>query len=85
MIAITKNTNKMKKLFFLLTSATFAFSLGSCRDQAPEPATHTTEVIREVRVETKDEPKSEGFIERTGKKIDKKVNDKIDEKIDEID
>ncbi len=75
----------MRKIFFLLASTTFVFGLGSCRDQTPEPTTHTTEVIREVHVETEETPKREGIIERTGKKIDKKVNDKIDEKIDEID
>lgn len=76
----------MKKLIIVLSVTALTFGLGSCRDQADTPpSTHTTEVIREVRVETKEEPKRDGVLERAAKKVDKKVNDKIDEKIDEID
>ncbi len=67
----------MKKLFILISIASLAF--GSCR----EKKTETTEIIREVKVETP-EPDQEGILERTAKEVDKEVNQEIDKKIDEI-
>lgn len=68
----------MKKLFILISIASLAFA--SCR----EKKTETTEIIREVKVETPVVEKNEGILERTAKEVDKEVNQEIDKKIDKI-
>ena len=68
----------MKKIFLLISIASLAF--GSCR----EKKTETTEVIREVRVETETPKDNEGILERTAKEVDKEINQEIDKKIEDI-
>jgi len=75
-----KNNLIMKRLFIILSISLVFFS---CREQKTE----TTEVIREVQVETPDEtpnPDNEGILERTAKEVDKEVNKEINEEIEKI-
>lgn len=74
----------MKRLL-ILSIAVAAIGFTSCRDQKE---TETTEVIREVRVETTEEKvevkDNEGILERTAKKVDDEVNKEIDQEIQKI-
>lgn len=71
----------MKNIFMTIALVGTVLFTASCR----EKKTETTEVIREVRVESNDdEPERESILERTAKEVDKEVNEEIDRKIKEI-
>ena len=76
----------MKNLSVAALLVLTAFATISCRDTKTETTEETTEVIREIEVETTEpvEEEDAGILERVGTEVDKEVNEEVNEEIDKI-